>query len=475
MVEMAPDFRRLFDPRHIAVIGASPNLVLGRYDYIDWHIRAGFAGTLYPVNPRYTEVKGLKCYPALKDIPGEVDIVISMIPAEATVELLRDTPAGKVSFLAVIASGFSEIGEGALERELVSVARSRGVRVIGPNCLGVYSRKKRLVQIPDEPFGSDTGEIAVIGQSGGMSVNLVRACINSGVSVNCGISVGNQADLCIEDFLEWFCADGDIKVIAAYVEDVKRSAEFVRMARKTTVRKPIILWKGGITPEGSQAAASHTGALAVPRGIWEGMLHQTGIIPADNAFEVVNMSRALLWERLPEGPGVGLISPGGGTSVVMTDCAVRGCLEVPVLAVSTRNELSKFVAKVNTIIDNPVDLGAASYVPETVFQTIAAMAEDDGVHSFIFYLSVYPYKNVGAREMCREYLTAISEVRQRIDKPIYVALYCAFQNFPEADESRREAVGYLNDLRIPYTMDQESCVKMIKGVWDYGRYLRDRG
>ncbi len=472
---MKPDLMRLFNPRHIAVLGASPNRVLGRYDYIDWHIRAGFPGTLYPVNPRYPEVKGLKCYPGLRDIPGQVDLVISMIPAERTVDLLRDTPAGKAGFLAVIASGFSELGESALERELVSVARARGIRVIGPNCLGVYSRKKRLVQIPDQPFGDDTGEIAVIGQSGGIAVNMVRACMNGGVAVNCGASVGNQADLCIEDFLEWFSADGDIKVIAAYVEDVKRSREFVRMSMKTTVKKPIILWKGGITPEGSQAAASHTGALAVPRGIWEGMLQQAGIVPADNAFDMVNISRALLWERLPEGPGVGLISPGGGTSVVMTDCAVMGGLEVPVLSTSTRNELSKFVARVNTIIDNPVDLGAASYLPKTVSQTIAAMAEDDGIHSFIFYLSVYPYRNVGGREMCPEYLTAISEVRQRIDKPVYVALYCPFQNFPEVDEARREAVGYLNDLRIPYAMDQESCVKMIKGVLDYGRYLRARG
>ena len=143
---MTPGLNRLFDPRHIAVVGASPNHVHGRYDYIDWHIKAGFPGTLYPVNPRYQEVKGLKCYPGLKDIPGEVDMVISMIPAERTVDLLRDTPAGKVSFLSVIASGFSELGESDLERELVSVARAKGIRVVGPNCLGVYSRKKRLVQ-----------------------------------------------------------------------------------------------------------------------------------------------------------------------------------------------------------------------------------------------------------------------------------------------------------------------------------------
>jgi acyl-CoA synthetase (NDP forming) len=469
---MKPDLGRLFDPRHIAVLGASPNHVPGRYDYIDWHIRSGFAGALYPVNPRYGEVKGLRCYPSLKDIPGEVDMAISMIPAERTVDLLRDTPAGKVHFLSVIASGFSEIGASALERELVSVARARGIRVVGPNCLGIYSRKKGLVQIPDQPFGSDTGEIAVIGQSGGMSVNLVRACINSGVSVNCGASVGNQADLCIEDFLEWFSADEDIKVIAAYVEDVKRSREFVRMVKETTPRKPVILWKGGVTPEGSQAASSHTGALAVPKGVWEGLVRQAGILPADNAFEAVNLARACLWETLPKGPGVGLISPGGGTSVVMTDCSVSGGLDVPVLSPSTRSALSRFIARVNTIIDNPVDLGAASYVPKTVSKTIATMAEDDGVHSFLFYLSVYPYKNVGAREMCREYLSAISEVRREIDKPVYVALYCAFQNLPEVDEARREAVGHLNDLRIPYAMDQESCVKMIKGVSDYSRYLQ---
>ena len=471
---MALDFRRLFDPRHIAVVGASPNHVRGRYDYIDWHARAGFAGTLYPVNPRYGEVKGLRCYPTLKDIPGEVDIVITMIPAERTVDLLQDTPAGKVHFLVVIASGFSEIGEEERERELVAVARAKGIRVIGPNCLGIYSRKKRLVQIPDQPFGSDSGEIAVVGQSGGLSVNMVRGFINSGVSVNCGVAVGNQSDLCTEDFFEWFDADDDIKIITAYVEDLKRGPEFAGMSREMSPRKPIIVWKGGVTPEGSQAAASHTGALAVPKGVWEGMVHQTGILPADNAFDIVNLSRALLWERLPRGPGVGLISPGGGTSVIMTDSSVKGGLEVPVLFPSTREELSKFIAKVNTIIDNPVDLGAASYLPGTVSDTLSTMAGDDGIQSFIFYLSVYPYKNAGAREMCQEYLTKITEARRRIDKPIYVALYCPFQNFPEVDEARREAVGFLNDLKIPYTMNQASCVKMIKRLWGYARHLRGR-
>ena len=160
--------------------------------------------------------------------------------------------------------------------------------------------------------------------------------------------------------------------------------------------------------------------------------------------------------------------------MVMTDCSVRGGLKVPVLSASTREALSEFIAKVNTIIYNPVDLGAASYLPKTVSQTIAAMAEDEAIHSFIFYLTVYPYRNAGVREMCQEYLAALAEVRKRIDKPVYVALYCPFQNFPEVDEARREAVGYLNDLRIPYAMDQESCVKMIRGVWEYGRHLRGR-
>ncbi len=471
---MAVDFTRLFEPQSIAVLGASPVMVPGRFNHVVWLSASGFTGPIYPVNPGHQEINGYKCYPSLKDIPGEVDIAIMTVPAKASVEVLKDTPPGKVKFVVVITSGYGEIGEAELERELVETARSRGMRIVGPNCMGVYSRKGKLPQVPNQPFGPDPGEIATMGQSGGNAVSFVRISANSGVTVNCSVSIGNQCDLCMEDFLEWFDKDDDIKLIGAYVEDFKDGRRLSEIARKMSVRKPIILWKGGTTPQGSQAAASHTGALAIPREVWEGMVRQTGIIPADNFYDIINFSRALLWESLPQGPGVCLMSPGGGCSVSLTDCSIQAGLEVPVLSPSIREELSNLIAKVNTIIDNPIDLGAASYVPQTIKDTISAVSKEDAIHSFILYHHVYPFKNHGPRELSNDILEALSEVRQTIDKPIYVAFYSPFGDIPEADEARREAIEILNGLKIPYAVNLQSCIRIVSRIWGYSSYLRGR-
>jgi len=466
------NLKRFFEPRTVAVVGASARQAPGRYDYVSWFQRSGFAGRLCPVNPQYREVHGLPCHPSLARVPGTVDVAFLMVPAEKAVDLLRETPAGKVAFAVVITSGFAEIGETERERELAAVCRARGMRLLGPNCMGIYSRKAGLVQVPEQPCGPGTGEIGAMGQSGGISVNMVSRSIRSGVTVKNCVSVGNQADLCLEDFLEHFARDEDIKVISAYVEHLKNGQRFVRMAREISRRKPIILWKGGATSRGSRAAASHTGAVAVPAGIWDGVVRQTGALPAENLFDTINLSRALLWETLPRGPGVGLIAPGGGTSVFMTDCAARAGLEVPLLSPATREDLSRFIARVNTILDNPVDLGSASYQPKTLQQTLTTMAAEETVHAFLLYLFVYPYRNAGARELGREFLEAVCRARRTMGKPVYVALYCPFQNFPEADEARREMIDVLNARKVPYTMDLQSAVRMLQRVWQYARRLQ---
>ncbi len=472
MITQKPDLNRFFNPRSIAVVGASPVQSTGRFEHTKWLTDANFNGPLYPVNPRYDEVYGHKCYASLTDIPGNVDLAILMVPGDKCVEVLRQTPVGKLKFAVVITSGFSEIGEIELERELIAVAHSKGIRVVGPNCMGIYCRKSRLTQTPDQPFGPGPGELAAASQSGGNSVNFVRACIDSGVLPNCSVSIGNQSDLRLEDYLEYFAADDDVKVIAGYIEDFKNGRRFLELAKEISVRKPIILWKGGVTPQGSLAATSHTGALALSNEIWEGVIRQAGIIPSDNAFDVLNYARAYLWGRLPQGPGVGLMAPGGGSSVYLTDRSIQAGLKVPRLPAGTRKKLSTFIAKVNTIIDNPIDLGAASYLPETLNKTIKTMAQVEDIHSFIIYHHVYPYKNSFSREISKEFLFALSELRETVDKPIYVTLYCPFKDMPEADDARREAIGYLNKLKIPYAPELEGCVKMVKRMWDYTRYLQ---
>ncbi|MBT7697931.1 MAG: hypothetical protein HN737_11040 [Desulfobacterales bacterium] len=471
---MDVDLTRLFKPESIAILGASPVKVPGRFNHTEWLHSSGFSGSIYPVNPGYKEVKGLVCYPALKDIPGEIDIVIMTLPAEKNIEVLRELPSGKVKFAIVITSGYSEIGEIQLEQDLLEVARLRGIRIVGPNCMSIYSRKGKLLQLPDQTFGSDPGEIAGVGQSGGNSVNLVRSSNNSGVTVNCSVSIGNQCDLSIEDFLEWYDQDDDIKVITGYIEGLKFGPKFLDIVKRISPRKPIILWKGGTTPQGSQAAASHTGSLAVTNKLWEGLTRQTGIIPAVNIHDTINSSRALLWETLPQGPGVCLMSPGGGCSVSMTDASINEGLEVPVLSQPIRSELSSLIAKVNTIIDNPIDFGASSYLPQTIKDTIIAVSKDPNIHSFIFYHFIYPYPGVGPREISSEIIKALKDARQSINKPIYVAFYSLFGDIPIVDEARREVIQTLNNLRIPYTVDLESCVKTVSRMWGYSRFLKNK-
>ncbi len=469
---MGVDLTRLFQPQSIAIVGASPAMVPGRFNHTEWLGSSGFSGAVYPVNPGHKEVKGYKCYPALQDIPGEIDIAIMTLPAEKNVEVLKEVPSGKIKFVLVITSGYGEIGESELERELAETARSRGMRVIGPNCMGIFCRKGKLPQTPDQRFGSGPGEIAAISQSGGNSVNFVRVSLNSGLTVNSSVSIGNQCDLSMEDFLEWFDKDDDIKLITGYIEGLKYGPRLLNIAGEITRRKPIVLWKGGTTLQGSQAAASHTGALAVSKELWEGLVRQAGIIPADSLRDIINLSRALLWETLPQGPGVCLMSPGGGCSVSMTDASISAGLEVPVLSQPIRSELSNMIAKVNTIIDNPIDFGASSYVAQTVKDTIMAVSKEPGIHSFICYHFIFPYKGAsGLRERSSEIIEALSEVRQAIDKPIYVAFYSPFGDIPEVDEARREAVELLNSFQIPYAANLESGIKTVSRMWAYARYL----
>ncbi len=469
---MVPDFKRLLEPETVAIVGASRSDAPGRYDFVSWYKRAGFKKMICPVNPKYDDIGGYKCYPSLKDIPGEIDIAIMMVPVDSILKGLKETPEGKIKFVVIITSGFGEVGRSDYDEELLRTAREKGFRVIGPNCMGIYSRRGGMVHIFDQPTASDAGEVAIIAQSGGLSLNIVRAARNSGLTIDSSVSIGNQCDLCLEDFFEWFDADKEIKMIAGYAEDFKDGRRFIKIARDISRRKPVVLWKGGSTARGSRAAASHTGALAVTGAMWDGITRQTGIIPANDFGEIIELGRGLIWEKLPDGPGVCLISSGGGFSISMTDLSVQAGLSVPLLSGGIREKLLGIIANVNTIVDNPIDLGAASYFPKIVAEAISIIAEEDAVHSFIFHHFIYPFKGVGAREGSGEFLKAISEVRKRINKPVYIAFYMPFTNFPEADEAKRETIDMLNELKIPYCSDIPKCVNMAGKIWKYSRFLK---
>ncbi len=250
--------------------------------------------------------------------------------------------------------------------------------------------------------------------------------------------------------------------------------EFAETVKRKSLRKPVIIWKGGSTSRGAQATASHTGALAVPSGIWNGIVRQTGIIPAENISDIINLCRALIWNPLPQGPGIGLICQGGGISVQMTDYAVKEGLVVPVLTPYAQKKLGEFISRVNTSIDNPIDMGAASYLPEKLLSTFTTLAADERIHSFILNYWISPFKDSDSLNLEKIYLKAIKDARDIIDKPIYVFLNRPFRNFSKADDIKRKTIKIFNEMKVPYTMEIQDCVKMVRRLSDYSLYLQSR-
>jgi len=283
-----PDLKRLFSPKSIAHVGASAKRSPGRFNFILYLQNMGYEGKLYPVNPNYDEVYGLKCYPALAEVPGEVDMAILALPAPRCAEILRDVPAGKLGFVVVHTSGFSEIDKGGLEDELLELGREKGFRIIGPNCMGVFCQESRVCFWDDQKELKDRpGWVGYVSQSGGLSIHVISGCIDIGVGVNKAVSLGNQIDISINELLEYMADAPGIKVIAVYVEDIKDGRGFVELLKKITRKKPVLVWKGGLTEVGSAAAMTHTGSMAGNADIFRAAMRQAGAIMIDDLEQMM--------------------------------------------------------------------------------------------------------------------------------------------------------------------------------------------
>ena len=244
------DLGSIFDPKSVAVVGVSSNGLgdqLGGADFVDALLRCGFKGRIYPINPKRGKVLGLEVYPSLIDVPGPVDYVICCIAGTRVPQLVKDCAVKGVKAIHIYSGGFSESGsdEGnQLEREIASLASKNGIRVIGPNCVGIYCPRAGLAFLSDSP--SDTGSLAIISQSGGNSFYVVREAAKRGIRFSKGISYGNACDVNESDLLEFLANDKDTKVIGAYIEGVKDGRRFVRVLEEAAKAKPVIVLKGGI-------------------------------------------------------------------------------------------------------------------------------------------------------------------------------------------------------------------------------------
>ncbi len=351
--------RPFFYPRSIAVVGVSKNPAGVGTSMVMALRRFGFSGEIYPVNPRLTELLGLRVYPSISAIPGEVDFAKVYVPTAAVLDVMKECRQKGVPAVEVFTGGFSEINtaEGRkLESELTALAGG-GMRIIGPNCFGVYSPGGGVTQIPGVNYPSESGSMGFLSQSGGLSEDVFRYAGDYGLRFTHGISYGNACDINEVDLLKYFEADPNTGIIGAYLEGVKSGIEFLGVVRRLALKKPLVIWKGGLTPSGARVAASHTGSLAGDAKIWSAIFRQTGAVQVHSVEELLDTASAFYHLPPQADPRVAAVCGGGGVGVAFSDACYREGLTMAELSREVQDKIAAFLAPLGTSAHNPVDVG----------------------------------------------------------------------------------------------------------------------
>ena len=346
----------LFNPRRMAIVGASANL--GKWgNIIPGNIlRDGYKGELYLVNPRGGELKGIPFYRSLAEIGKEIDLAMITIPAERVEGVMEDCAGAGVKVAIVISGGFSESSpEGrVLEESLVRKARSLGIRLVGPNTMGITSAPWSLTALMP-PVRPRPGHVAFAAQSGNLGTQMLGWGSYRGIGFSRFVCIGNECDLDFADYLEYFARDEETRVILLYVEGFKRPRRILELAEEITPRKPIVIYKAGGTGAGSRAAASHSAAMAGSREIYRGMIRQAGMIRAETTEEMLDFSDALVKLPVARGRRTAILSWGGGWAVVAADLCERAGLDVAPLPPGVKEELGSILPSYWSK-GNPVDM-----------------------------------------------------------------------------------------------------------------------
>jgi acyl-CoA synthetase (NDP forming) len=356
--ERTASLRPFFHPRSVAVGGASRDPASIGYRLIESLQGSRFAGTIIPVNPHAAEIAGLRAAPSLRDIPGGIDLAVIAVPADVVLGIVDECAAKKIPAVVLITAGFAETGAGggSLEARLREKVRRHGIRLIGPNCFGLMNTDPSVrLNATYTPAFPPPGRVAIASESGGLGIAIVTAARRLNLGVSAFVSIGNHADVSVNDLLEYWEQDQATGVIALYLETIVEPGRFRRIAERVGRRKPIVALKAGRTRTGQRAAGSHTAAIANDNAAVDALFCQCGIIRAETLDELLALASGLSNQPLPAGRRVGILTNSGGPGVLCADrCAAEGLI-VPELSAETISTLASFLPPM-AALGNPVDV-----------------------------------------------------------------------------------------------------------------------
>ena len=453
---------RIMNPRAVAVIGASDGEGKIGNSVMKNIINGGYAGELYPINPKADEILGKKAYKSVKDVPGVIDVAVFAVPARFCAGAMEEVGEKGIPGAIMIPSGFAEVGETAAQDQLLAVARRHGVRIMGPNIYGFYYTPSNLCATFCTPYDVK-GKTALSSQSGGVGMSIIGFSRSTKMGVSAIVGLGNKSDLDEDDLLTYFEQDDNTDVVAMHAEDLKDGRSFAEVAKRVSKNKPVVMLKAGRTQLGARAAASHTGALAGNDKVYDDILRASGVIRAYSLNDMLQFSRGLPVLPAPKGENIVIITGAGGSGVLLADAVVDHGLSLMKFPADLDEAFKQFIPPFGAS-GNPVDITGGE-PPITYENTIRLGLQDERVHALIlgYWHTIITPPMVFA-ELCAR---VVQEARDEgIHKPIVASLV--------GDVEVEQASEYLYERGIvacPYTTELPVAILGAKYQWARGAGL----
>lgn len=459
--------RSVFTPKTVAVIGASRDPASVGGALFRNLLRWGFTGTVYPINPAARSIAGVKAYATVAELSEAPELAFVAVPAAEVIEIARQCGAAGVRALCVLSAGFAETGEAgaAAQQELLDVCRASGMRLVGPNCMGIVNTAGAVRMLGMfAPFEPPAGNVAMITQSGALGLALMAQAGQLALGVSTFISVGNKADVSGNDLLQYWEADESTEVILLYLESFGNPRHFARLARRVSRAKPIVAVKSGRSATGREVAASHTAALAHSDRAADALFEQTGVIRVDTLAEFFSVARLLAAQPIPAGRRLGILTNGGGPGVIAVDAAIAGGLEVPRLSAETQARLRELLPNAASLA-NPVDIIASSG-PKEYQAALEVLCDDPGLDALVVIF--IPPLATSPREVA-QVVSDVLAARPQLKKPVTAVFFDAYSplvSIPiteqrEGDRTRRS---------VPVFNFPESAVAALAAAVRYGAW-----
>lgn len=461
----------IFSPRSVAVVGASTTPGKVGHDIFENILKGGFQGTLYPVNPAAKSILSVRAYPSVKDIPDDIDLAIVILPPKRAVSAVEESIEKGVKGIVIVSAGFREVGpEGrAIEDRIVGMCREAGIRMVGPNCLGVINPQATVrLNASFSARMPEAGNISFISQSGALCTAVLDFAADRDFGFSKFISIGNKADVDELDLLRYLHEDLDTNCIMMYIEELRRGPEFIETVKQITSGArptPVLAIKSGRTAAGAQAAASHTGALAGTEAVYDAIFEQCGIIRCDSINELFDFANAFAYKaestmgkmtrKIPMGNRVAIVTNAGGPGIVATDMTVSSGLQLATFKSETIEALESHLPSAANV-HNPVDvIGDAA--ADRYENALAAVIRDEGVDGALVILTPQSMTNaLGTAE-------AIARIARRSHKPIL----CSFMGIVDVSSG----VDFLQEQGYPVYRFPESAAKAFGALYRYSQWL----